>query len=79
MGCLLRSSSTPLPLACEGGGASRHNRAIVFINLIANLGGFVGPHAIGLLDVTGSYVAGILVLVAGAIISGVILPCLRVR
>jgi ACS family tartrate transporter-like MFS transporter len=49
-----------------------------FINLIANLGGFVGPYAIGFLtDVTGSYVAGILLLVASAIISGVILVCLR--
>jgi len=52
--------------------------AFGFINLIANLGGFVGPYAIGFLtDVTGSYVAGILLLVASAIISGVILVCLR--
>jgi MFS transporter, ACS family, tartrate transporter len=51
-----------------------------FINLIANLGGFVGPYAIGFLtDVTGTYVAGVLFLVASAIISGVILACLRVR
>jgi MFS transporter, ACS family, tartrate transporter len=54
--------------------------AFGFINLIANLGGFVGPYAIGFLtDVTGTYVAGILLLVASAIISGVILACLRVR
>jgi ACS family tartrate transporter-like MFS transporter len=54
--------------------------AFGFINLIANLGGFVGPYAIGFLtDVTGSYVAGILLLVASAIISGVILASLRVR
>ena len=51
-----------------------------FINLIANLGGFVGPYAIGFLtDVTGTYVAGVLFLVASAIMSGVILACLRVR
>jgi MFS transporter, ACS family, tartrate transporter len=51
-----------------------------FINLVANLGGFVGPYAIGFLtDVTGTYVAGVLFLVASAIISGVILACLRVR
>jgi MFS transporter, ACS family, tartrate transporter len=51
-----------------------------FINLIANLGGFVGPYAIGLLtDVTGTYVAGVLLLVASAILSGAILACLRMR
>jgi ACS family tartrate transporter-like MFS transporter len=49
-----------------------------FINLIANLGGFVGPYAIGFLtDVTGNYLAGVLLLVASAIISGVVLACLR--
>jgi MFS transporter, ACS family, tartrate transporter len=52
--------------------------AFGFINLIANLGGFVGPYAVGFLtDITGSYVAGILLLVAGAFISGVVLACLR--
>jgi MFS transporter, ACS family, tartrate transporter len=51
-----------------------------FINLIANLGGFVGPYAIGFLtDVTGTYVAGVLLLVASAIVSGLVLACLRVR
>jgi MFS transporter, ACS family, tartrate transporter len=51
-----------------------------FINLIANLGGFVGPYAIGFLtDVTGTYAAGVLLLVASAILSGAILACLRVR
>ncbi|HTW65069.1 MAG TPA: MFS transporter [Bryobacteraceae bacterium] len=51
-----------------------------FINLIANLGGFVGPYAIGFLtDVSGTYVAGVLLLVASAILSGAILACLRVR
>jgi ACS family tartrate transporter-like MFS transporter len=51
-----------------------------FINLIANLGGFVGPYAIGFLtDVTGTYIAGVLLFVAGAIISGVVLACLRIR
>jgi ACS family tartrate transporter-like MFS transporter len=48
--------------------------AFGFINLIANLGGFVGPYAIGFLtDLTGTYVAGILLLVASAILSAVIL------
>ncbi len=51
-----------------------------FINLIANLGGFVGPYAIGFLtDLTGTYVAGVLLLVASAIVSGLVLACLRVR
>lgn len=51
-----------------------------FINLIANLRGFVRPYAIGFLtDVTGTYVAGALFLVASAMISGVILACLRIR
>jgi sugar phosphate permease len=54
--------------------------AFGFINLIANLGGFVGPYAMGFLsDVTGTYVAGILFLVGSAILSAVILACLRVR
>lgn len=54
--------------------------AFGFINLIANLGGFVGPYGIGLLtDLTGTYVAGVLLLVASAVISGVILACLRAR
>jgi ACS family tartrate transporter-like MFS transporter len=54
--------------------------AFGFINLIANLGGFFGPYAIGFLtDFTGTYVAGILLLVAAAIASGAVLACLRVR
>jgi ACS family tartrate transporter-like MFS transporter len=54
--------------------------AFGFINLISNFGGFVGPYAIGFLtDLTGTYVAGVLLLVACAIVSGAILACLRVR
>ena len=54
--------------------------AFGFINLIANLGGFAGPYAIGFLtDLTGTYVAGVMLLVASAILSGVVLACLRVR
>jgi ACS family tartrate transporter-like MFS transporter len=38
-----------------------------FINLIANLGGFLGPYLVGFFtDRTGSYVAGVMVLVATA-------------
>lgn len=66
-----------LPTKLLSGGAAA---AFGFINLIANLGGFVGPYAIGLLtDVTGTYVAGILLLVVSAIVSGVIVACLRIR
>ncbi len=54
--------------------------AFGFINLIANLGGLVGPYAIGFLtDRTGTYVAGVLLPVASAVISGVILACVRAR
>ncbi len=49
-----------------------------FINLIANLGGFAGPYMVGFLtDRTGTYVAGILLLVATAILSGLVLLTLR--
>jgi ACS family tartrate transporter-like MFS transporter len=66
----------PTKLLSVGAAAAAYG----FINLIANLGGFVGPYAIGLLtDVTGTYVAGVLLLVASAILSGAILACLRVR
>ncbi len=56
-----------------------------FINLIANLGGFAGPYAVGFLtDRTGTYVAGVMLLVATAILSGIVLmscriPCPRPR
>lgn len=51
-----------------------------FINLLANLGGFAGPYMIGFLtDRTGSYVAGMYLLVATAILSGVVLMFLRER
>ena len=49
-----------------------------FINLIANLGGFVGPYMLGFLtDRTGTYVAGVLFLVATAMVGGVILFVMR--
>ncbi|MGI8743040.1 MAG: MFS transporter [Bryobacteraceae bacterium] len=51
-----------------------------FINLIANLGGFFGPYLVGLLtDRTGTYVAGVLLLVSTAILSGLVLMVLRDR
>ena len=51
-----------------------------FINLIANFGGFAGPYMVGFLtDRTGTYVAGVLLLVSTAILSGLILMLLRER
>lgn len=51
-----------------------------FINLIANLGGFAGPYMVGFLtDRTGTYVAGVLLLVVTAMISGGLLIALRER
>ncbi|HXX44549.1 MAG TPA: MFS transporter [Candidatus Acidoferrales bacterium] len=66
----------PTKLLSVGAAAAAYG----FINMIANLGGFVGPYAIGFLtDLTGTYVAGVLLLVTSAIISGVTLACLRMR
>jgi ACS family tartrate transporter-like MFS transporter len=51
-----------------------------FVNLIANLGGFAGPYMVGFLtDRTGTYVAGVLLLVSTAILSGLVLMPLRDR
>jgi MFS transporter, ACS family, tartrate transporter len=45
-----------------------------FINLTANFGGFVGPYAIGFLtDRTGSYAAGVYLLVATAAMGSVVI------
>jgi MFS transporter, ACS family, tartrate transporter len=50
-----------------------------FVNLIANLGGFAGPYMVGFLtDRTGTYVAGVLLLVSTAILAGLVLMPLRV-
>ena len=49
-----------------------------FINLIANLGGFAGPYAVGYLtDRTGTYAAGVLLLVATAVLAAVVLLWLK--
>jgi MFS transporter, ACS family, tartrate transporter len=49
-----------------------------FINLIANFGGFCGPYMIGFLtDRTGTYVAGVLLLVSTAFLSSLVLMTLR--
>jgi ACS family tartrate transporter-like MFS transporter len=49
-----------------------------FINLIANFGGFCGPYMIGFLtDRTGTYLAGVLLLVSTAFLSAALVMCLR--
>ena len=52
--------------------------SIALINSIGNLGGFVGPYAIGFLrDKTGSYVASIFYLVVSGVIGGLFVLSLR--
>jgi len=49
-----------------------------FINLLANLGGFVGPYAVGFFtDRTGNYTAGIYVLVGTAVAGALIISLVR--
>jgi ACS family tartrate transporter-like MFS transporter len=49
-----------------------------FINLIANLGGFAGPYMVGFLtDRTGTYSAGLFLLVSTALLSGVVAALIR--
>lgn len=52
--------------------------AVGFINSVGNLGGFVGPYAVGFLsDRTGSYASGMFYLVAMAVVGGVLVLALR--
>lgn len=61
----LRARALPIKLLSTGVAAATFG----YINPIANLGGFDGPYAIGFLtEVPGTYVAGVLFLVASAII-----------
>ena len=47
---------------------------------MANIGGFVGPYAIGFFtDLTGTQVAGVMVLVASAVMAGASVAFLRTR
>jgi len=51
-----------------------------FINLTANLGGFVGPYAVGFLtDLTNSYSAGVYFMIGAALAGAGIAACLRQR
>jgi nitrate/nitrite transporter NarK len=59
-----RPAFSPAPRAAGG---------IAFINSIGNLGGFVGPYAIGWIkDATGETTLGLVVLAAGPIMAGVV-------
>lgn len=54
--------------------------AVCGLITMANIGGFVGPYAIGfLIDLTGTQVAGVLVLVMSAVLAGGSVALLRVR
>ena len=49
-----------------------------FVNLIANFGGFAGPYMVGFLtERTGSYSAGVYLLVSTAVAAAVIMMLLR--
>jgi len=51
---------------------------IGLINSVGNLGGFVGPYAVGYLsNKTGSYAAGVFYLVGSALLSGLLVFLLR--
>lgn len=66
----------PTQLLTKGTAAASYG----FINLVANLGGFVGPYAVGFLtDRTGKYAAGVYALVATAFLSALIIVCARPR
>ncbi|MGE3402228.1 MAG: MFS transporter [Vicinamibacterales bacterium] len=52
--------------------------SIALINSVGNLGGFLGPYAVGYLtDRTGNYVAGIYYLMAAGILGGITVLCLK--
>ncbi|MBI3667812.1 MAG: MFS transporter [Acidobacteria bacterium] len=54
--------------------------SIGLINSLGNLGGFVGPYAVGFLtDKTGTYAAGIFYLVGAAFLAGLLVLLLRSR
>ncbi len=53
---------------------------IGFINCFGNIGGFVGPYAVGFLtDKTGTYAAGVLYLIGSALLGGVMVLLVRPR
>ncbi len=66
-----------LPTAFLTGSAAA--TAVGLINSVGNLGGFIGPYAVGYLkDVTGSYKAGMLFLAGCALLSGLLATRIKV-
>ena len=53
--------------------------SVALINSVGNLGGFVGPYVIGYLTgkTGGTYTAGLLYLVASAVVGGLVVLALR--
>jgi cyanate permease len=50
---------------------------IALINAVGNLGGFLGPYLMGLIqDATGSFPLGLLAIATGSIVSGVVVLAL---
>jgi nitrate/nitrite transporter NarK len=62
----------PLPSAMLTGTAAAGG--IALINSVGNLGGFLGPYAMGLArDATGSFGVGLLILASGMLVAGITL------
>jgi nitrate/nitrite transporter NarK len=65
----------PLPTAMLTGSAAAGG--IALINSVGNLGGFLGPYAMGLVqDATGSFAIGLLTIAMGSVIAGLIVLAL---
>lgn len=61
----------PLPTAMLTGSAAAGG--IALINSVGNLGGFLGPYAMGLVrDATGSFPLGLLAIAMGSVIGGLV-------
>jgi nitrate/nitrite transporter NarK len=61
----------PLPTAMLTGSAAAGG--IALINSVGNLGGFLGPYAMGLVrDATGSFPLGLLTIAMASIVGGVV-------
>jgi MFS transporter, ACS family, tartrate transporter len=65
----------PLPMAMLTGSAAAGG--IALINSVGNLGGFVGPYAMGLVkDATGSFTIGLVTIATGSVVAGAVVLAL---
>src|SRR5262249_37565927 len=65
----------PLPTSMLTGSAAAGG--IALINSVGNLGGFLGPYAMGLVDdATGSFAIGLLAIAMGSVVGGIIVLAL---